>query len=381
MLKQLLNRILILLSLKQRSPNDPLFNLSFSFNLLRRILIPGLIAVGMICIPQKNIAQLGTILIWIMACICIGFTAGFLFGFPRSGKPKTENGKAETSMNGTARPNTNLEEISDWLTKIIVGLSLVNAHSISKTISVIAEQFALSLNSPALSSHRAVGYAIVVGFPAIGFLYGYFYTRLFLQRAFIESDNELENLLDKIVKPTASQTHTANTPVLPSVNEIKNAEHIAELVPSGKEEVIAMKIKGLASSYEQIRYEMPSGDDRTRLMTEIASSMRQFGQAATFMLPTLSKSYLAGERLAAICILQMVFDPAYINWLAERITEEKPFLAYHAASALYGRILNATASEKEQIYIAVENAKSKLTYPDAGRDGVINRIINFYKGA
>jgi len=53
----------------------------------------------------------------------VGGLVGFLFGIPRSlAGIKTEDDK---SQSGAYRANTNLEEISDWLTKILVGVGLV----------------------------------------------------------------------------------------------------------------------------------------------------------------------------------------------------------------------------------------------------------------
>lgn len=377
MFKYVFNSIKHIIFRGEINRSDPLFNLYFSINFLRPLLIIGLTGALLICIPQANIVRFGAMLLWIMACIVVGAATGFLFGFPRSGKAKNDNDKAasESETNGTARPNTNLEEISDWLTKIIVGLSLVNIREISITISTISKKIALSMSVPATEANHAIGFAIITGFLTVGFFYGYFYTRLFLQQAFGVSDRKLLDLVDTVVNATASHAPISEAPTLPSKTEIKNAEQIADLVPSGKNELITNKIQELASLYEKTRYEMPSGDTRTRRMTEIASSMRQLGQAAVFMLPKLTASYIAGERLAAICILQMSFDPHYIDWLADRIHAEKPFLAYHAASALYGRMLNTNQSERKLIHTTVSNAKSKLTYPESGRDYVIERIL------
>ena len=69
--------------------------------------------------------------------LLIGALLGFLFGVPRSAPPsegKTAKSKDRTEDRtepaGDApdpnryRPNTNLEEVSDWLTKILVGVGL-----------------------------------------------------------------------------------------------------------------------------------------------------------------------------------------------------------------------------------------------------------------
>ena len=57
--------------------------------------------------------------------------------------------------------------------------------------------------------------------------------------------------------------------------------------------------------------------------------------AALPVLRQLSESASPGERLAAIAILQTRFDPAYIHWLAECVINEVPFVGFHAAVALF----------------------------------------------
>ena len=96
-----------------------------------------------------------------VAAAAVGGLLGFLFGIPRSlqgnaviapsnsGTPapgeatETETGKrkATDSMGRAFTGNSNLEEISDWLTKIIVGVSLVQAGSIYTKLFGLAGQF------------------------------------------------------------------------------------------------------------------------------------------------------------------------------------------------------------------------------------------------
>jgi hypothetical protein len=78
--------------------------------------------------------------------------------------------------------NTNLEQISDWLTKIIVGVSLVNSENVGLAMSTAAENIALSIGGG--PEKKSLALAILVYFGVTGVLGGYLLTRLFLQRAF-----------------------------------------------------------------------------------------------------------------------------------------------------------------------------------------------------
>jgi len=84
---------------------------------MQPIIVIGLVAMLFEC---GKYAASGIILA--LACLSAGFLAGFLFGIPkvlqgdRTAATKTSKGRTPYRQ----RVNTNLEEISDWLTKIIV---------------------------------------------------------------------------------------------------------------------------------------------------------------------------------------------------------------------------------------------------------------------
>src|SRR5262245_54181990 len=71
------------------------------------------------------------VLLWTISALAVGGTVGFLFGIPRAGSstekrdPDVRPADAGNAQDQLAkrpltlsRPNTNLEEVSDWLTKI-----------------------------------------------------------------------------------------------------------------------------------------------------------------------------------------------------------------------------------------------------------------------
>src|SRR5215472_7369832 len=121
----------------------------------------------------------------------LGGLTGFLFGIPRTLAPRTKTerdsiGTAEKSIisgNGPDVPsqsvNTNLEDISDWLTKILVGVSLVQFQDILHTVRQVAFRFQASMGN----SELAV-LAIITTYFVWGFFAGYLFTRLFLTSAF-----------------------------------------------------------------------------------------------------------------------------------------------------------------------------------------------------
>lgn len=103
----------------------------------------------------------------------IGVFLGFLFGFPS---------KVDASTAGTGRQplqspfyNTNLQEIADWLTKVIVGASLVELSKIPPMIMQLGDFVATSVNRTSPSPANVV--VNLVFFWSCGILYGYLWTR------------------------------------------------------------------------------------------------------------------------------------------------------------------------------------------------------------
>lgn len=109
---------------------------------------------------------------------------GFLFGIPQylAGTPVGGDAPKKASY----QPNTNLTQVSDWLTKIIIGVGLVQFSQLAKTIGKLGDSLSSSLGgSP---TGKPYGIALVVGYFVIGFLVSYLYTRLRLQWAFAQAD-------------------------------------------------------------------------------------------------------------------------------------------------------------------------------------------------
>lgn len=137
----------------------------------------------------------------------VGALAGFLFGIPRSLQNKSKNRDKSSESGEMGQPkyaaNTNLEEISDWLTKIIVGLGLVNLKSVPELLKKTASYFAGSCGKDVC---EAVAMGVMIYFSVCGFFLGYLMTRLYLAGAFTRAEKEetvepFETLQEPITVP------------------------------------------------------------------------------------------------------------------------------------------------------------------------------------
>jgi len=120
--------------------------------------------------------------LWSLAWIAAGFLLGFIFGIPKVPKPDPAAPGAKVP---TLKVNTNLEDISDWLTKILVGATLTQLVKIPGEVAGAAHfMSAGDVNGSADSFNGA----ILVYFSALGFLAGYLMTRMFFAVAFSRAD-------------------------------------------------------------------------------------------------------------------------------------------------------------------------------------------------
>lgn len=131
------------------------------------------------------------------AAFAVGVLAGFLFGIPReSAPPKAGDlGEAQPPATEIANPiasNTNLVEISDWLTKIIVGVGLVELKSILRNLGTLSYFIGRSLQpaqcgakpdcADMILGGQSAALAIMIFYCALGFLWGYVWMKLIFQR-------------------------------------------------------------------------------------------------------------------------------------------------------------------------------------------------------
>lgn len=120
------------------------------------------------------------------AAALVGGIVGFLFGIPLTSQ---QTGQAAGQgdggpASGSFKPNTNLEQVSDWLTKIIIGIGLVQIGHALPALSKLAK----SLSSPlgGLPSSSAFGLGLVIYFALLGFLFLYLWSREVLPGQFTE---------------------------------------------------------------------------------------------------------------------------------------------------------------------------------------------------
>lgn len=133
-----------------------------------------------------------------------GALSGFLFGIPR-----TVSGASPSSL-PTYQPNTNLEQISDWLTKLLVGIGLTQLTRIPSAVQNTGEYLAGCVG-PACSA--GVMGAVVVAFSILGFITSYIATRLVLGPAIREAEQPDPKTVDRIARTSLPAVPDDSQPI------------------------------------------------------------------------------------------------------------------------------------------------------------------------
>lgn len=152
------------------------------------------------------------------ASMAIGGILGFIFGIPRSlqqeGIPangnETVNQGAEKNNTPQVgyRGNTNLEQISDWLSKMLIGVGLTQINTLPGQLNRVADYIASGMGG--LPNDPVFALALLVYFLVCGFLFGYLWARLFLAGALRQADLDAIGVLKTQMKEVNKQAVQAN---------------------------------------------------------------------------------------------------------------------------------------------------------------------------
>lgn len=223
-------------------PASPMTSLDSLSGLLA---IAALVAVGaaLAAFQRGWPAALGVVILILVSAFACGAFLGFLFGVPRvlsregagaatapapagqagaAGEPATTSpvsGEPERRRGPLMQSNTNLERISDWLTTMIVGATLVQLYKINDYLvgfrlflTEHATVFGEGVNENA-GVLPAVGPVVLIFAAATGFLFMYLNTRLILIRLFLQIEDHIQNGPEKL-----NSTQTAEVAAAASSN-------------------------------------------------------------------------------------------------------------------------------------------------------------------
>ena len=232
---------------------------------------------GLVCVLFGSGCQAPTPLLWALACFASGFLLGFLFGIPRIVQPAGNDSNDAAGKRYRQIVNKNLEEISDWLTKIIVGLGLIELKDMPVHLDAMASELAASLEPQ--SSGHALSSALIVYFVIIGFLAGFLVTRLLIAGELAKADTRNIDLAATDAKVTSLET---------DIEQLKSRAFLqdqhkspatigagaTDTATEGEKQSIPQELTDMAATYLAISD--PDWRKRVQLKDEVAREMASY---------------------------------------------------------------------------------------------------------
>lgn len=270
------------------------------------------------------------------AAVSGGFI-GFLFGIPRA----LAANAASDGRRGYGG-NTNLEQISDWLTKILLGASLTQLGTLRSAGGDLVRALAPSFGVDGSAAPFAA--TLVVYFVVVGFLGGWLLTRLFLGAALTAADD------DAVVALQAAAAAEA----------AGDAERASEL--RGKAVRLIEAARSAADVYSQIRAATPASWERTVQLEEVAAAGRRAATDATMDLAAVRAIYDRGgegDRVYALGVMQGNASVADVDRLVTSIEHsQSAFEQYHALRATQVAAPSLDDASRARIAAAVTAQRS-----------------------
>lgn len=129
------------------------------------------------------------------ASFAIGTFGGFIFGIPRQDTVSIDEAKSKKIP--VHIDNDNLVQISDWLTKILVGVGLTQLHQIGTLLSDIGRYLAVDTKEVDPAS-EILSITLVIYFLVCGFLMSYLWTRLYFKKQLGLADRDYNDLYNEV---------------------------------------------------------------------------------------------------------------------------------------------------------------------------------------
>ncbi len=129
--------------------------------------------------PGSTLSYLGVGLLTAFAAFLIGGLGGFLFGIPKM----VSSGQARQTVGPQYAPSSNLAEVSDWLTKLLLGAGLVQLTHLGAPVGSLIDHIArgLSMHPESVAAAQVMAGTILFSYTAVGLLDGYVITTTWYQ--------------------------------------------------------------------------------------------------------------------------------------------------------------------------------------------------------
>jgi hypothetical protein len=307
----------------------------------------GLVLVGLFTWHGPDgMAVTATGLMFAGAALVAGALLGFLFGVPRTlagdVQPPTDTDDVNAALTPGYSVNTNLEQISDWLTKIIVGVGLIQLGAIRGAAGELFDAMAPSLGGPASAPFAG---ALTVYFAVVGFAGGWLLTRLFLLGAMSAADRRARALTRFLEAERAT-----------AAGDDDRARQLREQAIAG-----ITSAEPAATQHKERRRNLSAGLQRTTEMQQIIEQAR--GNSGKFSPEQVRALFDTGEdglRLYALGLMQGNEELADFPAVLQAIEAPRSAVEQYNGMAVAQQMLpGLSAAQKDQLAAALGRQRSK----------------------
>jgi hypothetical protein len=128
------------------------------------------------------------------AATASGSMLGFLFGVPKASPSNGPDHLNHSNQETGYAPNTNLEIISDWLTKAIVGVGLVEVRQLIGWLDQVGQVAGAAMGGS--DTMRVIATSIIVHYLLMGFFQGFLVAYLYLPKVFAAARRSEQSTTD-----------------------------------------------------------------------------------------------------------------------------------------------------------------------------------------
>jgi hypothetical protein len=302
---------------------------------------------------QSFLHAFGTGLLVSIAAGLVGAFIGFLFGMPRDlsgrqapqrppedpdAKPKASAGPTAALENGRFTwANNNLVEVSDWLTKIIVGISLVQFRDLVEWVGMVSATAGSAAGFVEPSAQSTFGVSVILASFVYGFLIAYIYARTIIAVIFAKAQNEVdEELRQKLQQVESEKAELADEKARLEVRETEGQRRFEAVIKDlpenvkGPSSVLAALYGappgGFTDAIAKARALMadPDHNGNPRLHAYLAFGLGQkFRYEHERAAPDAELGQIADDALAAVR-QAIAIDPGLKSWIHTVWSREDP---------------------------------------------------------
>jgi hypothetical protein len=313
---------------------------------------------------------LASALIFAAASMAAGGLLGLLFGVPRTIERGIQSTTVQTPEAATMPTpgigaNTNLEQISDWLTKIIVGVSLTQLGTIKEGGTRLFNAMAHSLGGGPDAGPFAGG--IVVYFSVFGFVGGWLFARLRLGAAMSNADALLS--LARRAEQSGDDATAA------AAREAAHAALTGAVSPAAPALAEDEPLK-LAQRYEELRTLSPGPRRTAELDNIVEKASRLAPQFTPERARRIFQMGSEGMRIVALGLMKGDPGTADLDTVIDAIKNSRSGVEQYHALVLAELMLPSLAEDQQRILLAAIQDPMVQAHigTDSSRTSVVQRL-------